>query len=135
MASRHQLQQKTVAEVNLTPMIDMVFILLIFFIVSTTFVKETGVEVERPTAKTASTQKNSILISVTDEGKVWIDNRQIDVRSVRAQVERLLAENPESSVVILADKTAHTGEVVLVMDQARLAGVAHIALGAKPPQQ
>ncbi|HEC23285.1 MAG TPA: biopolymer transporter ExbD [Chloroflexi bacterium] len=135
MAGRHQLQQKTAAEVNLTPMIDMVFILLIFFIVSTTFVKETGVDVERPEAKTAVTQKNSILISVTEDGEVWIDNRQVDIRSIRAHVERLLAESPESAVVVIADKAAHTGDVVVVMDQARLAGVSHIALAAQPPSR
>ncbi len=131
--SRRRTGRRRVAEVNLTPMIDMVFILLIFFIVSTTFVKETGVEVDRPTAASAQKQQASILISVTAEGEVWMENRRLEPRAVRAMVERALAQSPEAAVVVVADREARTGVVMEVMDQARLAGVAHVALAARQP--
>jgi biopolymer transport protein ExbD len=121
-----------IAEVNMTPLIDMVFILLIFFIVTTSFVKETGVDVSRPSAKTA-VQKElaNILISITPNDQVWMDKRQIDRRAVRANVERMHAENPEGAVIILADKEAKTGLLIEVMDQARLAGVANVSIAAQ----
>jgi len=133
MRHRHSRRQSgAIAEVNMTPLIDMVFILLIFFIVTTSFVKETGVDVSRPSAKTA-VQKElaNILISITPNGEVWMDKRQIDRRAVRANVERLHAENPEGSVIILADKEAKTGLLIEVMDQARLAGVANVSIAAE----
>ncbi len=129
---RRRIQGRGAVEVNLTPMIDMVFILLIFFIVSTTFVKETGVEVERPTAASAQRQQASILISVTADGEVWMDNRRVAPRAVRALVERALVDSPEAAVVVVADRGSRTGVVMEVMDQARLAGVAHVALAARP---
>jgi biopolymer transport protein ExbD len=133
MRHRHSRRQSgAIAEVNMTPLIDMVFILLIFFIVTTSFVKETGVDVSRPSAKTA-VQKElaNILISITPNGEVWMDKRQIDRRAVRANVERMHAENPEGSVIILADKEAKTGLLIEVMDQARLAGVANVSIAAE----
>ncbi len=129
-----RLGSRRAVEVNLTPMIDMVFILLIFFIVSTTFVKETGVEVERPTAASAHKQQASILIAVTESGEVWMENRRIAPRAVRAMVERALAQSPEAAVVVVADRGSRTGVVMEVMDQARLAGVAHVALAARTPE-
>jgi len=133
MRHRHSRRQSgAIAEVNMTPLIDMVFILLIFFIVTTSFVKETGVDVSRPSAKTA-VQKElaNILISITPNGEVWMDKRQIDRRAVRANVERMHAENPEGAVIILADKEAKTGLLIEVMDQARLAGVANVSIAAE----
>jgi biopolymer transport protein ExbD len=133
MRHRHSRRQSgAIAEVNMTPLIDMVFILLIFFIVTTSFVKETGVDVSRPSAKMA-VQKElaNILISITPNGEVWMDKRQIDRRAVRANVERMHAENPEGSVIILADKEAKTGLLIEVMDQARLAGVANVSIAAE----
>jgi biopolymer transport protein ExbD len=110
----------------------MVYILLIFFIVTTSFVKETGVDVSRPSAKTAvKKEKANILIAIKPNGEVWIDKRQVDRRAVRANVERLHAENPEGSVIILADKEAKTGLLIEVMDQARLAGVASVSIAAE----
>lgn len=117
--------------INLTPLIDMVFILLIFFMVTSSFVKETGVEVDRPSAATATIkQQAAILIGVTAEGEVWIDKRRVDIRAVRANVERLHAENPEGAVVIMADRKAPTGVVIRVLDQSRLAGVESVSIAA-----
>ncbi len=133
MRTRHSRRQSgAIAEVNMTPLIDMVFILLIFFIVTTSFVKETGVDVSRPSAKTAvKKEKANILIAIKPNGEVWIDKRQVDRRAVRANVERMHAENPEGSVIILADKEAKTGLLIEVMDQARLAGVASVSIAAE----
>lgn len=133
MRNRHSRRQSgAIAEVNMTPLIDMVFILLIFFIVTTSFVKETGVDVSRPSAKTAvKKEKANILIAIKPNGEVWIDKRQVDRRAVRANVERLHAENPQGSVIILADKEAKTGLLIEVMDQARLAGVASVSIAAE----
>ncbi len=133
MRHRHSRRQSGgIAEVNMTPLIDMVFILLIFFIVTTSFVKETGVDVSRPSAKTAVKKElANILISITPNDQVWMDKRQIDRRAVRANVERMHAENPEGAVIILADKDAKTGLLIEVMDQARLAGVANVSIAAQ----
>jgi len=118
---------------NITPLIDMVFILLIFFAVNASFVKEAGVEIERPSARTAKTQqKANIMIAVTENGEVWVDRQRVDPRSVRGHVERLHAENPEGAVVILADDESQTGLVIEVLDQARLAGVDQVAVAATP---
>jgi biopolymer transport protein ExbD len=133
MRNRHSRRQSGgIAEINMTPLIDMVFILLIFFIVTTSFVKETGVDVSRPTAKTAvKKEQANILIAIKQNGEVWMDKRQVDRRAVRANVERMHAENPEGSVIILADKEAKTGLLIEVMDQARLAGVANVSIAAE----
>ena len=118
---------------NITPLIDMVFILLIFFAVNASFVKEAGVEIERPSARSAVTQEQAnIMIAVTETGEVWIDRQRVDPRSVRGHVERLHAENPEGAVVILADDESQTGLVIEVLDQARLAGVDNVAVAASP---
>ncbi len=135
MRQRHGLKQKSATDVNMTPMIDMVFILLIFFLVSTSFVKETGLDVNRPSAQTAvRKERGNILIGIADNGGVWMENRAIDIRAVRANVERMHAENPEGAVVIVADKEAHTGMLMQVMDQVRLAGVANVSIAAQNPQ-
>ncbi|GAB4254790.1 MAG: biopolymer transporter ExbD [Methylomicrobium sp.] len=119
------------AGLNVTPLIDMVFILLIFFAVNSSFVKETGVEVDRPTAQTAERQDQAgILIAVTKDGEVWIEQQQVDVRAVRGHVERLHAESPEASALIMADKQSETGLVMQVLDQTRLAGIARVAVAA-----
>ena len=118
-------------EINMSPLIDMVFLLLIFFVVTTSFVKETGIDVDRPTAATAENQeRGNVLIGVTENGRVFLDRKQIDVRSVRAHMARVLSENPESSVVVVADRQSHTGVVIQVMDQCRLAGVRNVSLAA-----
>jgi biopolymer transport protein ExbD len=119
------------AELNMAPLIDMVFILLIFFLVTTSFVKETGVDINRPTAGSAvSKEKAGILVAVTADGRVYMDKHEIDVRAVRANVERALAENPESQVLVIADKESLTGTVIMVMDGCRLAGAENVSLAA-----
>ena len=136
MLRRHAEEESDASSaLNLTPMIDMVFILLIFFAVNANFVKQTGVEIERPSAKTAVTEaKANILIAVTEQGEIWIDQKKVDLRRVRSIVERLHAENPEGSVVILSDKNSRAGLVVEVLDQARLAGVSNVAVAAAKPE-
>lgn len=118
-------------ELNIAPLIDMVFILLIFFLVTTSFLKETGVDISRPTAATAvSKTKTTIIIGVTKDSTVHIDRRKVDVRAVRANVERALIENPEGNVVIVADKQSLTGLVINVMDACKLAGAQNISIAA-----
>ena len=106
--------------VDLTPMLDVVFIMPIFFIVTATFVKETGVEVNRPQSSTAQQKNNpSVLIAIQSDNSVWMDGRRVDIRSVRANVERLFAENPEGGVVIQADELSSMKTFAEVLDQAR----------------
>ena len=119
------------AGINITPMLDIVFIMLIFFIVTTSFVKETGIEVNRPNAQTAvRNERGNILIAITESGDIWMDKRKIDVRAVRANVERMLAERPEGAVIVQADKFSQAGVMVTVMDQVRLAGVKNVSIAA-----
>ena len=122
-------------EINMAPLIDMVFILLIFFLVTTSFVRESGVKVERPLASTAqSKEKGAMMIGVRTDGVVFIDHRQVDLRSVRGLVERFLAEDPKGAIVIVADRASATGRVIEVLDQARLAGAKDVAVAARRPQ-
>jgi len=125
-------QQEEESEINITPMLDVVFIMLIFFIVTASFVKEAGVDVKRPGAMTAETKgMASIFIAITEEGDIWIDRRMVDVRAVQANIERLLAENPKGSVIIQADRESKNGLLVQVMDAAKLAGVQDISIAAE----
>jgi len=120
------------SEVNLTPMLDVVFIMLIFFIVTASFVKEAGIDVTRPPAATAERkERGNILVAITNNDQIWIDRRQVDPRSLRANIERLHAENPQGAVVIQADKDSKNGLLVKVMDAARLAGVPNVSLAAE----
>ena len=105
--------------VDLTPMLDVVFIMLIFFIVTASFIKESGVEVNRPSASTGESKNASVLVAINADNSVWMDGRRIDIRSVRANIERLHAENPEGSVVIQADELASVKTFTEVLDQAR----------------
>jgi biopolymer transport protein ExbD len=119
------------SNVDITPMLDVVFIMLIFFIVTATFIKEAGIDVDKPEAATAVVQeKASILVAIDAEDNVWINRRQVDVRSVRSIIERLHAENPKGTVVIQADKDSRNNTLVQVMDASRRAGVYDIALAA-----
>ncbi len=129
---RFNIRKKEDTAIDLTPMLDVVFIMLIFFIVSTSFVKESGVQVNRPSASTAKTKaRANILVAITEAGDVWMQKRKVDIRSVRANIERLRAEAPDGSVVIQADKGSKNGLLVDVMDQIRAAGVTNISLAAK----
>ena len=123
------------AEVDMTPMLDVVFIMLIFFIVTTSFVREAGIDVQRPSAASTQAKEGTpILIAIADNGGVWIDQRQVDIRALRAHIERLRAENTEGLVVIQADEISQTGLLVQVMDQARLAGIETISIAATEPR-
>ena len=116
----------------MAPLLDMVFILLIFFVVTTSFVKESGVDVHRPVAKTAVTkEKANMIIGVTAGGLIFIEGKTIDIRSVRTKMERFLAETPEGSVVVVADKKSETGIVVRILDACRMAGIQNISVAAK----
>ena len=120
------------SEVNMTPMLDVVFIMLIFFIVTASFVKEAGVDVNRPPALTAiAKDKGNILIAITESGQIWIDRRQVDPRSLRASIERLHGENPQGAIVIQADKNSQNHLLVAVMDAAKAAGVNQIAIATE----
>jgi biopolymer transport protein ExbD len=122
-------------ELNIAPLIDMVFILLIFFLVTTSFVKETGVDISRPTASTAvSKTKATLLIGITKDNTIHMDRHTVDIRAVRANVERSLAETPDSSVVIVADKESLTGLVINVMDACKLAGAQNVSIAASLDQ-
>ena len=129
-ARRHQ-RPRDEAELDITPMLDIVFIMLIFFIVTTSFVKESGIAVSTPQASTATDQENAnIFIAITARGEIWIDRRPVDPRSVRAIVARLHADKPQGSVIIQSDEDSTARILVDVMDQVRLAGVDKIAIAA-----
>ncbi len=128
---RKKAREEEEAEINITPMLDVVFIMLIFFIVTASFVKESGIDVNRPDAATATMkERGNILVAITDTNQIWIDRRQVDPRSVRANIERLHAENPQGAVVIQADKNSKNGLLVQVMDSARQAGVFSVSIAA-----
>lgn len=129
---RHNARAEEEQSIDLTPMLDVVFIMLIFFIVTASFIKETGIEVNRPDALTAESKKNAnILVAVNGNNEIWIDKRRIDVRAVRSNVERLRAENPEGAVVIQADEKATAETIIQVMDAAREAGVFDVSIATE----
>ena len=118
-------------EINLTPMLDVVFIMLIFFIVTATFIKESGIDVNRPDAITADSQEDAaILIAISASDEIWIDRKQTDPRAVRGIIERLHLENPKGSIVIQADEESTNEMLVIVMEAAKMAGVANVAIAA-----
>ena len=132
MARRHSHTEET--EINITPMLDIVFIMLIFFIVTTSFTKETGAVIAKPEAeRAAALQNGTILIGIQPNDDIWMSKRRIELREVRQMVERAKSENPEGSVVIVADKGSRIGTVTQVMDQVRLAGVEGVAISAEQP--
>ena len=117
------------AAIDMTPMLDIVFIMLIFFIVTTVFVKEAGIEVNKPNGSLAVMPKNAnIFIAITEDGKVWIDKRPVETDLIRSNLERLMAEQPSDVIIIQADKKAEHGLVVEVMDQIKAAGIDRISI-------
>ena len=129
MRKKRLLETDEEIDLNITPMLDIVFIILIFFVVSTSFIKESGVDVSRPGASSAERkERGNIMIGITADNQVWIDRRQIDARAVRANIERLHAENPQGSVVIQAHRRSSNKMPVTVMDASRQAGVYSISL-------
>jgi len=133
---KHYAPKDDEVEINMTPMLDIVFIMLIFFIVTTSFVRESGISVNRPRAATAEQKKQkNVIIGIKSDGEVWIGRRVVDVRAVRASVERILSENPVDAVIIQADRKTATGVLVRVMDQVRLAGIDNISIAADAEAQ
>ena len=130
MRQREQVEEEE-AEINMTPMLDIVFIMLIFFIVTAVFVKEAGVDVNRPDAESAEAIKRvSTLIAVTEDNEIWIDKKEVELRDVRATVERLQKENPEGRVVIQGDMESNSGVIIDIMEQLSVAGVRGVAIAA-----
>ena len=131
MARRHAVTQEE-TEINITPMLDIVFIMLIFFIVTTSFIKETGIDPDRPEAMTAIKQeRGNILIGISVVGDIWMNKRKIEMAQVRQLVEQAKAESPEASVVIVTDQKAATGVLIDLMDQIRLGGVQNVSVAAE----
>ena len=130
---RARRREQEESEVNLTPMLDVVFIMLIFFIVTASFIKEVGLDLNRPeggATKTLSDNEN-IFIEISNDGQIRVDRRVVDIRAVRPNIERLQAERPGGSVVIAPGGASFNGLLVEVMDQARLAGAENISLAAE----
>ena len=116
-------------EINLTPMLDVVFIMLIFFIVTASFIKEAGIDVIRPEATTADKQEDAaILIAISANDEIWIDRRETDPRALRTAIERLHSENPKGSIVIQADEESTNEMLVIVLEAAKQVGVANVAI-------
>ena len=120
-------------EINITPMLDIVFIMLIFFIVTTSFVREPGIDPQRPPAQTAQHQsRGNVLIAISSTGEIWMDKRSVELAEIRAMVEAILSENPESSAVIIADEEADSGVLIDLMDQIQVGGISNISIAAEP---
>jgi biopolymer transport protein ExbD len=123
------IQEEEESEINLTPMLDVVFIMLIFFIVTASFIKEAGIQVSRPDAPTGEKQENAaILIAISPNDEIWIDRREVEAKNLRTHIERLHAENPKGALVIQADEDSTNETLVLVMEAAKQVGVANVAI-------
>lgn len=132
MLNRTSTQQddSMTAEINISPLIDIVFLLLIFFMVTSVFVEETGVEVQKPSAVSAAElEQNSILLALTADGEVWFDNRVVGFNGLRGLIARLIRERPRP-VIILADEESRSGLLVRVIDECKLAGAEQVSLAA-----
>ena len=132
--ARRRLQPDEETAIDMTPMLDIVFIMLIFFIVTTSFVKEAGVDINRPAASTGKkTDSKSLVVAITKDGAIYIDGNQVDVQTIRPLVEGLRAQDPESAVTVQADDASRTGALIAVMDQIRAAGVTNISVATQKP--
>jgi biopolymer transport protein ExbD len=120
------------SDINLTPMLDVVFIMLIFFIVTATFIKQAGIDVFRPDALTGEQKPTvSVLVAISGNGDIWIDKKRVDVNAVRAHIERLHAENPKGGLVIQADREAKSEKLMAVLNAARAAGLSEVAISTE----
>ena len=129
---RKQVKQEDEKVADLTPMLDVVFILLIFFIVTSTFIKETGIEINRPDTQTAEMKKTvSLLVAVGADNSIWIDKKKVDIRNVRPMMEKLHAENPRGGLVIQADSASKVENVLAIMESARAIGIIQIAIASE----
>src|SRR5690625_3431663 len=132
MARRRHAQADEPA-INITQMCDVLFSMRILFIVTTSFIREAGVEINKPYALTAEPRpQGNVLIAIRDNDELWMNRENIDLHEVRPQVERARAENPESAVVLIADRGARTGLLIEVMDQVQAAGISNISISAEP---
>ncbi|WP_341937359.1 ExbD/TolR family protein [Marinimicrobium sp. C2-29] len=132
MSRNNEKPEEEAQAIDLTPMLDVVFIMLIFFIVTATFIKETGIEVTRPEATMAEPKENAaILIAVNENNEIWIDKEEVDPRGVKAQIERLQAENPKGTVVIQADQGADMEMVISITESARDLGITNVAVSTE----
>lgn len=130
---RHAAEEGDETGIDLAPMLDFVLNLLIFFIITTSFIKEAGIVVNKEQALTAeSKETGNILIAIRPNGDIWMDKRRVDVREVRPLIERLHVERPEDTVVIIADKESNTGMLTQVMDQVKLGGVSEVSIATAP---
>jgi biopolymer transport protein ExbD len=131
MRSRRHVEELGETGIDLAPMLDFVLNLLIFFIITTSFVREAGIVVDRPTAATAEHKESgNILIAIAANGDIWMDRRQVDLREVRPTIERLHVERPDDTVVVVADKSARAGLVGQLMDEVQLGGIREVAIAA-----
>ena len=131
---RHATVDSEETGIDLAPMLDFVLNLLIFFIITTSFVKESGINVTRPQALTAEHKESgNILIAIRPNGEIWMDKRHVDIREVRSQIESLHIERPDDTVVIIADKASQTGVLTKVMDEVKAGGVGEVSIAAAPP--
>ncbi len=129
---RKLVQQEDEKVADLTPMLDVVFIMLIFFIVTATFIKESGIEINRPDTETAEMKKTvSLLVAVGADSSIWIDKKKVDIRNVRPLMERLHAENPKGGLVIQADSQSKIEKVLAIMDAARMIGITQVAIASE----
>ncbi|MGD8417913.1 MAG: biopolymer transporter ExbD [Pseudomonadales bacterium] len=120
------------SDINLTPMLDVVFIMLIFFIVTATFIKQAGIDVMRPEALTAEQKPTvSVLVAISENGDIWIDKQKVDEGAVRAHIEKLHSENPKGGLVVQADRNAKTEKVLAVLSAARAAGLTEVAIATE----
>jgi biopolymer transport protein ExbD len=133
MQSRRHAPETEDTGIDLAPMLDFTTNLLIFFIITTSFIKEAGVTVFKPSALTAvSRESGNLLVAIRENGDIWMDRRRIELRDLRTQMERLHIERPDDTVVIVADKDSDAGVVAQVMDEVRLAGITTISIAADP---
>jgi biopolymer transport protein ExbD len=133
MQSRRHAPESEDTGIDLAPMLDFTTNLLIFFIITTSFIKEAGVEVFKPTASTAEGRDSgNLLIAIRENGDIWMDRKRVDLRDVRPMMERLHIERPDDTVVIIADKASNAGVVAEVMDEVRLAGIQDMMIAADP---
>jgi biopolymer transport protein ExbD len=133
MQSRRHTSDTHETGIDLAPMLDFVVNLLIFFIITTSFIKESGTTVIRPEANTAQPRESgNILIAIKPTGEVWMDRRQVDLRQIRPTIERLHIERPDDTVVIIADKNSRAGLLGLVMDEVQQGGIKEVAIAAAP---
>ena len=133
MRSKSHSEESEDTGIDLAPMLDFVLNLLIFFIITTSFVKEAGISVTKPEALTAEHKENgNILIAIRPNGDIWMDKRQVAMTDIRTLIERLHIERPDDTVVLIADQESETGVLTKVMDQVKLGGVADVSIATAP---